>query len=481
MTKLKIAAIGDSLTQGFQSGAIWNTAWSFPAIVARSYGLAVPSDFRVPSFGKLGLPLNLERLLYEAEERLSARPSDFELFVRLPLVIQDFIDEVEDYYERGAGAAPAKFGGSYHNQAVWGFALADALRLTPERSQAAILAEEGWIEDDFLGLPSGSMYRTAKKVFNPKDVAERAQDTQLRALERLLEADGPLDILVVWLGANDALGTVLDLEIKDMTGVDDLPTDPVQLAQWNLTSEAVFRSDYTQLAGELDALLRRLSPGTQVFVGNVPHVTIPPITRGSGHFDGAYFDQYRRFFVPDDTPTLLLERLTREDAQKIDQRIDSFNVCIREQVGARQGWHLVDTCALLDELAVRRNNAEADPGQRLRQHYLDRGRPDHPLLRETPVPSILMYQVKNGVRTQGGLMSLDGVHPSTIGYGVIAEHFLEAMQAAGVPGSDPRNVPWDDVIANDQLLGHPPRLWEQLSRFGQRYALLWGTLAKALA
>jgi hypothetical protein len=266
-----------------------------------------------------------------------------------------------------------------------------------------------------------------------------------------------------------------------MTGVPNLPTDPVQLAKWNLTSEAVFRTDYADLAREIDALLRRRSPNTRVFVGNVPHVTIPPVTRGSGQFEDGYFDEYRRFFVPDDTPTLLLERLTREDARKIDRRIDSFNLAIREQVQAREGWHLVDTCGLLDELAVRRNNADADPGQRLRQHYLERGRPDHPLLQETPVPSILMYEVKNGVRTQGGLMSLDGVHPSSIGYGVIAEHFLEAMQAAGVPGSDPRNVPWDEVLANDQLLRHPPRLWEQLSRFGKRYALLWGTLARALA
>lgn len=481
MTKLKLAAIGDSLTQGFQSGAIWNTAWSFPAIVARSLGLSVPIDFRVPSFGNRGLPLNLERLLYEAEERLPARPGDLELLVRLPLLIQDFIGDVEDYYERGAGAAPAKFGGSYHNLAVWGFAMADALRLTPERAQQAITAEEGWIEDDFLGLPSGSMYRTAKKVLNPRDVASRRHDTQLEALGRLLENDGSLDVLFVWLGANDALGTVLDLEIKDMSAVAKLPTDPVQLAQWNLTSEAFFRSDYTELARKLDAVLERLSPGTQVFVGNVPHVTIPPITRGSGTFEGGYFEQYRRFFVRDDTPTLHLERLTRQDARFIDQRIDAFNFVIEEQVRARERWHLVDTCALLDELAVRRHHADADPGQRLRQYYEARRRADHPLLAQTPVPSILMYEVKDGARMRGGLMSLDGVHPSTIGYGLIAEYFLEAMQRAGVPGADPLNVPWGEVLANDQLLMHPPRLWEQLARFGQRYALLWGTLAKALA
>jgi lysophospholipase L1-like esterase len=481
MAKLKIAALGDSLAQGFQSGAIWNTGWSYPAIVARSLGLAVPADFRVPSFGGPGLPFNIERLLYDAELAISDKPSDFELAVRLPLLIQDFISEVEDYYERGEGAALAKFGGSYHNLAVWGFALADALRLTAARAQQAIDAEEGWIEDDFLGLPSGSMYRTARKVFNPKDVAARRQDTQLLSLQRLLETDGPIDVLFLWLGANDALGTVLDLEIRDMTGVRDLPKDPVQLAKWNLTSEAMFRSDYSQLARQVDELLQRLSPQTRVFVGNVPHVTIPPITRGSGKFEDGYFEQYRRFFVRDSAPTLTMERLTRKDARQIDLRIDTFNLVIQEQLQARPLWYGVDTCALLDELAVRRNDAEADPGQRLRQYCERRGRQDHPLLALKPIPSILMYDVKNGARTQGGLMSLDGVHPSTIGYGLIAELFLEHMQAAGIPGSDPRHVPWDAVIENDQLLMHPPRLWEALQRFGQRYSLLWGTLARALA
>lgn len=481
MPKLKLAAIGDSLTQGFRSGAIVNTAWSFPAIVARSLGLSVPVDFRVPTFGTLGLPLNIERFLYDAEAKLSSTPSDLELTVQLPLAIQSFIDGVEDYFERGAGSRPAKFGGSYHNLAVWGFALADALRLTPERSRRAIDAEEGWIEDDFLGLPSGAMYRTAQKVFDPRQTEARSADTQLRALERLLEADGAIDVLFVWLGANDALGTVLDLEVKDMTGVANLPEDPVALARWNLTSESLFRRDYAALTADLEALLARRSPGTHVFVGTVPHVTIPPITRGSGSFDGKYYDRYRRFFVPDAVPTLHLEQLTRQDAIEIDARIDAFNRAISDQVSRRQRWHLVDTCALLDQLAVRRNAADDDPGQRLRQYYVERGRGDHPLLQLAPVPSILMYDVKNGVRTQGGLMSLDGVHPSTIGYGLIAERFLEAMQSAGIPGSDPRLVPWSEVIANDELLQHPPRLWEPLQRYAERYSLLWGALARALA
>lgn len=97
------------------------------------------------------------------------------------------IDDVEDYFERGAGSTAAQYGGSYHNLAAWGFALADALRLTPERSRRAIDTEEGWIEDDFLGLPSDAMYRTVQKMFDPRQTAARSGDTPLRAPGALLE------------------------------------------------------------------------------------------------------------------------------------------------------------------------------------------------------------------------------------------------------------------------------------------------------
>lgn len=54
----RLVAIGDSLTHGFQSGAIYNTALSFPAIVAHEMGWY--DHFRQPSyFREGGLPLNI--------------------------------------------------------------------------------------------------------------------------------------------------------------------------------------------------------------------------------------------------------------------------------------------------------------------------------------------------------------------------------------------------------------------------------------
>ncbi len=55
----RLVAIGDSLTHGFQSGAIFNTDLSYPAIVAHALGWS--DYFRYPSyFGQGGIPLNLD-------------------------------------------------------------------------------------------------------------------------------------------------------------------------------------------------------------------------------------------------------------------------------------------------------------------------------------------------------------------------------------------------------------------------------------
>lgn len=479
MTKLKLAAIGDSLCQGFQSGAISKTSWSFPAIVARSFGLDVPGDFLVPHVPGPGLPLNIEDMLRKLELRVGPELGAAQL-ARTLQFIPDYLDEMEDYHERGVGSLPTKFSGVYHNLSVWGFALAEALSLTPKRCRRAIKDSEGWIEDDFLGLPSGPMYRTAQRVLNPGDIAERRTDTQLDALERSLKQRAPIDALILWLGANDALGTVLTLSLNDMARepADALPSDPVELLKWNLTSEERFRSDYADICERVGTLLDAYSPNTRVFVGTVPYVTIPPLARGVGHFDGKYFDNYRRFFVNSDGPGNLLEGLSRDDVITIEKRIDSFNRSIREQVGARQNWHIVETAALMDRLALRRNLKENEPDEPLRAEL----RADHPLLALDPVPNVFMYQLDaQGRRVRGGLFSLDGIHPTTIGYGLIAESFLKVMRDAGVPGADPLRLPWNAVIANDTLIQHPPRLWHSMLAEAERHATFWALLARALA
>src|SRR5689334_15865852 len=63
----RLVVLGDSLSHGFQSAAIFNTDISWPAIVA--YELGWLDQFRYPVYGGPGgLPLNLELLLRRLEE-----------------------------------------------------------------------------------------------------------------------------------------------------------------------------------------------------------------------------------------------------------------------------------------------------------------------------------------------------------------------------------------------------------------------------
>jgi GDSL-like Lipase/Acylhydrolase len=490
---LTFASIGDSLTQGFQSGAIHKTGWSYPTIIARALGLDVPLDFRVPRIPGPGLPLNIEDMLRRIHDALGDNVSLAEWILKFPRIAHDYIDEIEDYYERGGGTLPPKFRGVYHNLAVWGFTVNEGVALDYKLCVKAIEEDEGWIEDDFLGTPSAPMYRTAQRVLNPGRQADRETDTQVKALARLA-AEKPVDVLLLWLGANDCLGTVLTLEIRDMQdATGPIPKDPLKRLDWNLTSAKQFEADYQSLIDTVSAALE--GQATKIFIGTVPHVTIPPITSGVGQFDGAYYDHYARFFINQENFNPILHKnLSRKDAKLIDKRIDAFNTAIRKVVaaanqketkkpaGKRRSWHLVDICRVLDDLAVKRQGFEKNPEQALLRYYARQGITNHPLLQLSPIPSILLLRTdEHGKRVGGGFFSLDGVHPSTIGYGLVAEVFLVEMQEAGVPDADPRRVPWQEVIGNDTLLQSPPRVWDDVCEAGSHHASLWDLIFRVLS
>jgi hypothetical protein len=128
----RLVTIGDSLTQGFKSGAILETNLSYPAIVAWEMGLA-EDGFRYPSFnGHGGLPINLEYLLRRLDKAFG--PDLNPLEVPLAAVyLRDWMDEVEDFWERGRGTEPINYSGPYHNLAVWGFEIQDAYRGQPQQ------------------------------------------------------------------------------------------------------------------------------------------------------------------------------------------------------------------------------------------------------------------------------------------------------------------------------------------------------------
>jgi hypothetical protein len=84
-----------------------------------------------------------------------------------------------------------------------------------------------------------------------------------------------------------------------------------------------------------------------------------------------------------------------------------------------------------------------------------------------PIPNTRFFRSGPQGRTEGGLFSLDGVHPTTTGYGIIAREVIGIMRdCAGVPfftqdGTEraPETVDVDfaRVLASDSLISRPPR------------------------
>ncbi|HKU37465.1 MAG TPA: hypothetical protein VJR89_04940 [Polyangiales bacterium] len=479
----RLAVIGDSLAQGFQDGAIGSgfPQRSFPAVVARSLGLEVGSgpgaSFRVPAIPGDGLPLDIVALLAGVAARTGPDINLLEWPVKALPEIARYFDELEGYYEVGPGSRPSEPTPPFHNLAAYGLTVFESLKLTSSQCDELIEDSEGWFRDDILGTPSGAKWRAAKMILDPDGT--RPDATQLDNLEALVQGNDAPNALIVWLGANDALATVVELELRDMAGD---PTPDLSLEgrrAYNLTSAQQFRADYLELASRIDSILA--GRDIPVFVGTVPDVSIPPIAKGLGELRDDVFDFYVRFFVRDGAaPPPFHKRLRRGEVEVIQQRIASFNDTVRDVVSPRPNWHLVDIAGVLQQLAVRRNHKQ--PEEPLRDYYVLKGRPDHPLLGLQPTPSLLTLRTdESGKRTAGGLTSLDGVHPTTIGYGIAAEVFLEQMQASGIPGANPLSIDWARLISEDRLATQAPSTWDDFLESAEDHSLVWDTLFRTLS
>lgn len=163
--------------------------------------------------------------------------------------------------------------------------------------------------------------------------------------------------------------------------------------------------------------------------------------------------------------------ITGQEARAIDSAIDQYNEYITEAVrqGRTEGrdWYVFEAAGLLDRLASRRYLE--DPNARPTWWDKVGGKYELPpeLKALSPVPDSRFYQSGPNGRTQGGLFSLDGIHPTTIGYGIMAQEFIKIMQLAGVKfyqsdGKTERTgeikVDFKRLIAEDTLISKPPKI-----------------------
>lgn len=198
------------------------------------------------------------------------------------------------------------------------------------------------------------------------------------------------DIVVCWIGNNDALGAVLASDHLDAS---------------QLTPIAEFTADFTEIAQRLKAINARVVFGT-----------IPDVTRIAYLIDN---DDLVRFLgndygLPEGSwttlPTLLALKLgiaqptilqdpnfilDSAEAATINARITAFNNIIRS-VATTNGMAVAETAAMFDAIAD-----------------------NPPVIAGVPITT----------RFLGGLFSLDGVHPSNFGQGLAAMLFIDALNA----------------------------------------------------
>ncbi|MGI5347583.1 hypothetical protein ACQEU8_05245 [Streptomyces sp. CA-250714] len=470
----RLVTIGDSLTQGFQNCAAFQTELSYPAIIAHEMGWA--EHFRYPSFdGCGGLPLNLEMLLRDIEDRCGPTIDWWDTPSAL-FRARRFMDKVEDYWERGGGCAPATNTAINHNLAVFGWDLRDALDKSADVCRKMIDTPSDDLVRQVVGSP-GERAALRTLPTRPPAAGALTQVTAAAALgeqtggtrhgehtedgEREADPDHGIETLIVFLGANNALSSVIELKVVwSEEGYDDL-REKTRFTVWRPEH---FAAELRQLADAVGQIKAR-----HVIWCTVPHVTIAPIARGvrgKQEPGSRYFPYYTRPWISDSAFDADRDpHLTGEQARAIDAAIDQYNDAMAEAVRtarrAGRDWYLLDTAGLLDRLACRRYFED------------EAARPDwwtpYPLPRELaaldPVPNSRFLLSDGDRRSDGGLFSLDGVHPTTVAYGILAQELIEVMRRAGVefrtpyggrPRTDPVRVDFTRLMRRDTLINRPP-------------------------
>ncbi|WP_348245974.1 hypothetical protein [Leptolyngbya sp. GB1-A1] len=466
----RLVAIGDSLTQGFQSGAIFNTSLSYPRLIAAELGWA---EFRYPIFAGPGdgLPINLEWLARRLERRYGEEINWWE-FAPALLTVRDLLDRSEDYWEREAGSIPPDpYGRINHNLAVYGWDLRNIISKTAD-----------WCLDKIRQHPSRDNL-VRQIVQNANEIAavrvlNSARDAEGRALSPLdaaqaLGAEGTLETgegdgietLIVLIGSNNALGSILQFNVVwSGEGYDDVNRND----RYTVWRPIHFEAEWNQVVAQLKQIRAR-----HVIIGTVPHVTIAPFARGVDRKvapGSRYYPYYTLPWINDDQFNPQKHpHITEQQARAIDSAIDQYNDVIANSVRqARQegrNWYLFELVSLLDRSAVRRY--VLDPTARP-SWWEDVGgayKLPAPLQALDPVPDSRFFVSDRLGRKQGGLFSLDGIHPTTIGYGIMAQEIIQIMQLTGVQFNQPNGTPrqgkveidFDRLIELDTLISNPPK------------------------
>ena len=488
----RLVSIGDSLTHGFKNFAVRDSRLSYPSMIARELGWE--REFRIPLYDSPGgLPLDLEWLLRELEGEFGDKLGGFGEAVRTIGAARRLLESHEDFWERGIGSRALRQPKINHNLAIYGWDLRDVLSRDADSCRREIVPP---VDKVWPGMPQNAGATAALRVL---DSARDAGGNALTPLEAAmaLGAEGAvaddgrplpdgegIETLTVFLGSNNALPTVLTLDVK-WSGPDYANLEAKDA--YTVWRPAHFAAELRAVAEAVRHVRAR-----HVLWITIPHVTIAPIARGYGGKiaeDSRYFRFYGRPWVREEALLADPQRyphLTADEVRAVDSAIDQYNASICAEVGAARGagldWHVIDLCGVLDRMALRRyiEHPEAKPDWWTEYEIPPalvaalRFKPTTDFLRSGP----------GGIEA-GGIVGLDGVHPTTSGYSLIAHECIKVMKQVGVrfytPAGEERSDPQVDfarVAHEDTLLSRPlasgVSSLELLGTLDDRFALMAG-------
>ena len=456
--KHKLVVIGDSLAQGFQNGGIYRTDINFPSFIHRCF--KPKTSFDQPRFtAQAGIPLNLEVLLRGLADDFGPT-LEWDEYAAAASHTVTTLKRIKKYWEGGIKDLSIKRDTPFHNLASWGFSINDAWMVNEKNSREFI--EQHKDKYSIFGLlPEHAKFTTARMVLNPSLNPAYELRSQLDNVQ-VLQDDGGIENLIVCLGHNNALGAVLNLRL---TWSEDEDLDSfIAFRKHSIYRPEHFEREYRSLAERVAKI-----GAERVFVPTIPYPTIPPILRGvnsefsSDHL--GYFDYYTQFWIWDeDFDPIKHPHLTKDEAIQIDFAVDEYNSIIRT-IAREYGFHVVPMAKNVAGMARRRLGGE-----------LTRSYPNNfvAALKRNPNTSHLVDENNEAMLTtdfirldkesgkvyKGGIFSLDGVHPTTIGYGLMANVYRTVMLKAGVKFQSPMD--WDYIIEQDSLVTYPPTLLKEL-------------------
>lgn len=456
--KHKLVSMGDSMSQGFKNGGIYRTDLSFPAILALSMGNK--NAFELPSFtAQAGIPINMEVLIRGLEQELGSSVNLWNS-VKAGRYVYNTLRRIKSYWEGNKKDLFVEQHKLFHNQGVWGFSISDCWLINDDFCRYHIENKKTRYSV-FSVLPDKAMYTTARMVLNPSFSEHYQKNTMVDNIIELQE-DGGIENLIVCIGHNNIVGAATKLQIVFSEESDLNAPYPERTCTVFRPEhfEQELRTLYTSLAG---LNIKR------VFVPTIPYITIPPAIRGV-NLDGSkpesgYYDYYARFWIWDeDFDPEKHPHLTRSDAILLDQIVDQYNQIIRKQAD-EFGFITVPVSRYVKAAARRRHKEERI--QPYPAPFIDallRNPKTSFMIDEDGYPKIstdyLRLDRETGKIDRGGIFSLDGLHPTTIGYGLIANIYRQSMEKHGVKFEHP--IDWDFVIEHETLVTDPPRLMDDL-------------------